>query len=342
MIDDEGVRLGLATEIDFVGAGVTATIAGSIVTVNIPGAGLSALSINNTVFVDKTYGNDATGVCERMDKPFLTVAAARTAAIAFFVAGDAPSATNRVLMKLQPGLYSEQILLRNFFDWDLTNSVITSAVDTISDNGGQLNVNSIIYGNANITSTDAAVVSIRGEGSFVRLFCDVLTGQGASSSVIVEASTLIIDTRSITSVSESCVQLTSGTLTINSCTAARGSTAGTGSNCVRAAAGNLTLNDCIVSSSLNSSVVCTNTSAANTKYNSTRIVATGTNSSGISDTAGVGTTVLKNVTIIATGTGASIVAGSTVKIYGACEANLPVGAGVTTQVGLITIDSNVI
>ena len=41
------------------------------------------LAVNNTVFVMKN-GNDTTGLVERLDKPFLTIAAARTAATTAF------------------------------------------------------------------------------------------------------------------------------------------------------------------------------------------------------------------------------------------------------------------
>lgn len=177
LIDDEGVRLGSFNEIDFVGGGVTATLVGLKATITIPG-GLAMLSINNTVFVDKSYGNDATGVCERMDKPFLTIAAARTAAVAFFVAGDAPSATNRILFKLQPGYYNEEpIVLLNFADWDLTDSVLNCVeAITIGDNG--VAVDSIIYGNAKISGGILGTVVLSGEPSLVRIFCDSINGVG--------------------------------------------------------------------------------------------------------------------------------------------------------------------
>lgn len=108
-------------------------------------------TITNTVFVSKG-GNDSTGLAERLDKPFLTLAAARTAAVAL-----TPSATKRILIVVFPGTYTEQLVLANYVDWDLTNSVIDlqagAGVSTINDNN--VACDSIIYGKSQILRTTA-------------------------------------------------------------------------------------------------------------------------------------------------------------------------------------------
>lgn len=112
---------------------------------------LVSLPVFNTLFVAKN-GSDATGLPERFDKPFLTIAGARASAIAFFVGAKLPSVKNRILIKVFSGDYDETIVLDKFIDYDLSDITInTINSDIISDAG--LEVNSIIYGNANLKST---------------------------------------------------------------------------------------------------------------------------------------------------------------------------------------------
>lgn len=114
---------------------------------------LTKLQVNNTVFVMKN-GSDSTGLVERMDKPFLTITAARTAALSYF---SSRTQNNRVKIVVESGYYQEPIYLDDFIDYDLGNSVIestTASVATIQVNGGNYTSttngvpNVIIYGNA--------------------------------------------------------------------------------------------------------------------------------------------------------------------------------------------------
>ena len=101
------------------------------------------ITINRTVFVAKN-GSDSTGLAERLDKPFLTLAAARTAAVAL-----SPTSTNRVLIKVFSGTYLEGIVLYDYIDWDLSNAILdlqAGSLATIDDN--TVVCNSIVYGNA--------------------------------------------------------------------------------------------------------------------------------------------------------------------------------------------------
>jgi hypothetical protein len=59
----------------------------------------------NTLWVDAVNGDDATGVSDRQDRPFLTLTAAKTAA----TAGD--------LIRVRPGTYDEKNLLKNGANW---------------------------------------------------------------------------------------------------------------------------------------------------------------------------------------------------------------------------------
>jgi hypothetical protein len=112
-------------------------------------------------------GNDATGLVERFDKPFLTIAAARAAAL---VAFTSRTVNNRVKIIVESGNYLEGIIIDNFIDYDLGNSVISplnaspNTESCIADNGSSYTVipplakgeyNAMIYGNATFNSANA-------------------------------------------------------------------------------------------------------------------------------------------------------------------------------------------
>jgi hypothetical protein len=111
-------------------------------------------------------GVDATGLVERFDKPFLTIAAARAAAL---VAFTSRTVNNRVKIIVESGNYLEGIIIDNFIDYDLGNSVISplnaspNTQSCIADNGSSYTVipalakgeyNAMIYGNATFNSTN--------------------------------------------------------------------------------------------------------------------------------------------------------------------------------------------
>ena len=129
---------------------------------NTAGGSITSIPVKNTVFIMKN-GSDATGLVERFDKPFLTFAGARSAIQAFYTGGNAPSSTNRIMVRVYSGTYEEQIILDNFVDFDLGDSVISLTNPTvtglITDNGVQ--VNSIIQGQATLylstNSVDSAL-----------------------------------------------------------------------------------------------------------------------------------------------------------------------------------------
>lgn len=156
-IQDEGTPLTARSTMNFVGTGVTATDLASITTITI-----NAPVIQNTVYVMKS-GNDSTGLVERFDKPFLTIAAARSAAL---VAFTSRTANARVKIIVESGNYLEGIIIDDFIDYDLGNSVISplntvaNTESCISDNGSVYTLTtkgqytSIIYGNATLNSAN--------------------------------------------------------------------------------------------------------------------------------------------------------------------------------------------
>jgi hypothetical protein len=158
-VQDEGIALTQRSTMNFVGTAVAATDLGAITTITI-----NAPVIQNTVYVMKS-GNDLTGLVERFDKPFLTIAAARAAAL---VAFTSRTVNNRVKIIVESGNYLEGIIIDNFIDYDLGNSVISplntlaNTESCIADNGlvagytatvkGQYTA--MIYGNATFNSAN--------------------------------------------------------------------------------------------------------------------------------------------------------------------------------------------
>lgn len=333
-------------------------------------------TVKNTVFVSKS-GNDSTGIVERSDLPFLTIAAARAALVAYYTGGTAPSSTNRIRVVVISGTYTEQLVLANYVDWDLTDAIIQSQSSsteyTIDDNN--VACNSIIYGAAIIKRSGGNGGCIRTQNSSTILSCTVNSVSSSTLSVTDYAIRCANGTQyiwvkaGISTVSTS-VYCEAGTQDIH------GNVASTTYTAVKASGGiqyiygnvscaNLTGVDCSGgiqyiygnSSGSNTGVVCSggtqyiygNCSAtagkgascsSGTQIIKGRIVTTSTNTDAYIQTGG--TAILDSCTLIATGTGKSISNSSTVKIYGGCQGNNALGSGVTQQVGTIIIDSSVV
>ena len=195
--------------------------------------GVSAITIANTVFVSKN-GSDSTGVVERLDLPFSSITAATTAALAYYTGGTAPSATNRILIKVFSGNYTERIVLRNYVDYDLTNCILdlqSGANYTIDDNN--VACNSIIYGNATIKRSTAGTLGcVRTQHS---------------------ATTLNLNANNIIDTVGGGVVCTNGTQNINCLTIS--SSAGIGAYAV---SGIQNINCLTISSSISYGALCTN------------------------------------------------------------------------------------
>lgn len=144
-------------------------------------------AFQNTIFVAKN-GDDSTALTQFtaagnkgvLAYPFLTLAAARSAAVSL-----TPSSTNRVRIIVFSGRYLEQLVLANCVDWDLTDSVIdlqTGAAYTIDDNN--VSCDSLIQGQAIIRRSTAGTlgaIRTQNSGTNLRLFCnniDATQGHG--------------------------------------------------------------------------------------------------------------------------------------------------------------------
>lgn len=114
--------------------------------------GTANLPVANTIYIMKN-GNDSTGLVERMDRPFLTFAGARTAYQAAFTSR---TETARIQVIVESGFYQENIILDKFVDFDLGNSVIDGGItDNQVDFGTTTDYawTNVIRGNATINNT---------------------------------------------------------------------------------------------------------------------------------------------------------------------------------------------
>jgi hypothetical protein len=134
------------------------------------------------VFVDKIYGNDSTGLRERADRPFLTLTAAKLAAIP----GDC--------IVVRPGEYDENNLLKSGVNWYF----LPGAVVSYTQNSAQ----------AIFDDSDGFSVSeIHGYGSFETL--------NASTSDVIKLSNnsaLTLEGKSLSSQTGSAIRAVQGTV----------------------------------------------------------------------------------------------------------------------------------
>lgn len=310
-------------------------------------------------FVSKN-GSDSTGKVERLDRPFLTIAAARAAMIVAYPLAGRAAAGIRLLTTVFSGIYNEQVILDNLQDYDLTNCIIDvvsgSTIYSIDDNN--VACDSIIYGTAQIkrsTAGTGGTFRTQNSSSSVRIYCDytytsitgtnILCTNGTQTiyakfflqsddgdCVKCSAGQQIINCNSIGSVNGIAVNQSGGLQVIYAY-----DIAGSGGNGIKTTGGIQRINADQVDSDSTVAGIC----AGGTQYiNKARLVTGGTNTDAYTQTSG--TAIINNCTFIATGTGKSITASSTVKVYGGCQGNKALGSGVTQQVGTIIIDSNVV
>lgn len=112
--------------------------------------GSSTIAYSNVVFVDLVNGDNTTGLINRFDKPFLTIANALTAAAAL----PSISIDNRALVYIRRGNYvSPLINLANHVDIYCEPGVVFTGVPNIRDNGVAVGAN--IYGSLKIYTTSS-------------------------------------------------------------------------------------------------------------------------------------------------------------------------------------------
>jgi hypothetical protein len=154
------------------------------------------VTIANTIFVAKN-GVDGTALPERQDKPFLTIAAARTSALTYSRTQSA-----RVLIKVATGTYQENIIVDNFIDYDLGDCLIqplsgnpgifcpnTTSYSTTTNNAP----NCIIYGNAVIYSPNSNISGLENQGPSCKLvvYCNSIVADNHSAVVVRTGRTTI-------------------------------------------------------------------------------------------------------------------------------------------------------
>jgi len=338
------------------------------------------VTINNTVFVSKN-GSDTTGLVQRLDKPFLTFAAARTALMAAFT----PSTTNRILIKVFPGYYTEGIILANCVDYDLTNCVIARTsgnFGTIDDSG--VNCNSIIYGEPEIirsgTGSPANAIYLSGgstlNGRFRKLsssvgetvylaigsaniWGDVVnTSASGYAAIISDNSANVFNYYgNVTSSTIDGIFCGDGILNIyGNIVATVGAGVTMNASAILNMYGNITAGGYAISGGsgaecniTNAVLISTTTKAvyaqtAITILRNCRIITTAANMSALIKLS-ANPLILDNCTFIGTGTGYSVTsdAARTIKVYGACQGNkaIDVTFAITQQVNSIVVDSNV-
>ena len=149
--------------VNFTGSGVTVSddSPGGRTIVNIT----SAVPINRNVYVMQNV-SDITGMAQRLDLPFATIAAATAAALNI---SPAPTETNRIKIVVETGVYTETIVIYDFIDYDLQDSTIIAPASPVApappsvcikDNGlvagytipTNGKYTSMIYGNATFIS----------------------------------------------------------------------------------------------------------------------------------------------------------------------------------------------
>ena len=372
--------------------------------------GSSAATVANTVFVSKN-GSDSTGLIDRLDKPFLTISAATTALNNAYPV-SARTSTTRYLVKVFSGYYTERIVLSNYTDYDLSDTildVVSGANYTIDDNN--VACNSIIYGNSQIKRSTAGTLGcVRTQHSATTLtvYADniisnigtaiecsngvqnIIVSSGITSIGVGVASyggTQTIKCNNITATSYG-VWCTGGTQTIYGNVSSTSTSAVVSDGGTQSIYGNVSCSadTAVVSNSgtqfikgdvllvnLGGSAACNGgnqtiignlsdyiycasgnqTITGNINGNSDGVVlcdggVVRVNNGRLTDTTasdviqGGPTIILNNCTLITSGGGNSLQNGSVVKIYGGCQANTAVGAGVTQQVSAVTVSVNVV
>jgi hypothetical protein len=304
-----------------------------------PTGPLASIPVANTVYVSKS-GNDTTGLAERFDKPFLTLAAARVAAVAL-----TPSAIKRILIVVEKGTYLEPIDLANYVDWNLGSSIINgfeTGRATIDD-FTSASVDSVIYGKADIRKTsyasgsDKSCVLIRKAGSNVRIFCEKISS-GVGGAIEYQNGNLFIECKDIASTPLAGGFATgsgaAGNAVIHADTISSvGTCAGNGGS------GTLTIvaRELKTLSGTDPVVAVT---GGNIRVNDAKIIHSTPNADAI--LVGLGDLVLKDTVIVASGTGYSVTAATpkNIKVYGTCYAN-KVTNNITAIVSAVTVDTDV-
>lgn len=170
-----------------------------------------------TIWVDSVNGNNSTAIAYRADRPFLTLAAAKSAA----VSGD--------LIVVGPGTYNERNLLKNGVNWyfhpGATVSFTGASAGGIFDDSstganGQVICSITGFGSftSNCSVAGAPTVWVSNASSNIRISAiDLLNdspGASPNSAIVVGAGTLYVDAVRIYSLNNSTITQSDGIIDI--------------------------------------------------------------------------------------------------------------------------------
>lgn len=135
----------------------------------------SIVNYSNVVFVDRVNGNDFTGLINRFDKPFLSVSQAINAASS----GGSPSATNRALVYVRRGTYSNaSINPQDYIDIYCEPGVVFDGYSSYTHYGSAL-VSTKFLGYARFNTTAIALYMLYGCADFTFEFDEIIATGGA-------------------------------------------------------------------------------------------------------------------------------------------------------------------
>lgn len=174
------------------------------------------LFVSNTVFLDETFGSDATGAPQRRDLPYKTKAAAIASALTL-----TPAVNKRILIDVASVYSNVAITLTNFVDWDLRDGVIevtSGALAAIDDNN--VAVNSIIYGDFQIkrstAGTNAYAVRTQNAATSLTVYGKEVTSS-LDAGLQISGGTIDIFCRIVTTATnDNAVEKSGGVLRLNS------------------------------------------------------------------------------------------------------------------------------
>lgn len=146
----------------------------------------TTLPLGHTLWVDKVNGNDGTALTGRLDKPFLTLTAAKAAA----ASGDTIS--------VLPGTYNEKNLLKNGVNWYFYPGAIvaqSSAVygaiwdDSVTyGTNGAVTCSIVGYGefsNSSANGDPTAVINITNSGTNIQMECNKISNTTSNTAAVV-------------------------------------------------------------------------------------------------------------------------------------------------------------
>lgn len=311
----------------------------------------------NLVWVDVANGNDGTAQRGRLQLPFLTLGAAKTAA----VSGDT--------IVVLPGTYSEKNLAKNGVNWHFFNGAVVNYSGAVG--GGIFDTNTfgsactfVVSGHGvfKVTSEPSPVSLIKSGqgGDNIKIECDRIEAIG---SAVDAAGTVLIRCNEMKSTSAPCVtayttanviiyankisssgghaiEISGGTLEVIAHRIS--SSAGKG---IRFNAGTLYVTAHEISSSTDYALEYNSAYSTLCRIHNARLVSTAGGGAGKAVLITTGSGNLRFVSCALVGTSPATLSidatsATTVLLYGECVANLAKGANVTTAGSALTVHSS--